>query len=53
MDAFVILTGVFEGHGIWILFTLCTKLWGYAITHLIVGLCYKSEGCGFDSQWGL
>jgi hypothetical protein len=26
-------------------------LWGYAVAQLVEALCYKPEGCGFDSRW--
>ena len=29
---------------------MCSKL--YTVAQLVEALCYKVEGCGFDSQWG-
>jgi len=29
----------------------CLSSWGQAVAHSVEALCYKPEGCGFDSQW--
>ena len=33
--------------------TLLILVWRYAATKLVDTLHHTSEGCGFDSQWGL
>jgi hypothetical protein len=41
----------------WVIYCLVEELvtcseWGHAVVQLVEALRYKSEGRGFDSQWG-
>jgi hypothetical protein len=47
----VVTTTVNGAHRHMQIFTVVIHMDGYAVVKLVEALCYKLEGCGFDSRW--